>query len=95
MSAKRPRKVASDAGPTAERLTEAQAIALRYALDLETEHDVAIFPRRGQHRMFSSLARRGLLFFDGHGVDMNDHHIEVALYRLTDAGRELARRTPR
>ena len=72
-------------------LTEAKRLTLACALELETEHDAAIFPRRGQHQMFDTLVLLGLLFFDGPGVDMNDHHKDVSLYRLTNAGRAIAK----
>lgn len=77
-------------GGAARQLTNAQWTALSHADWLEKENGLAIFPRRGQQAMFDGLVLRGLLTYEGPGVDADDHMHDVRLYRLTELGRSLA-----
>jgi len=73
-------------------LTQVDRDTLICALRLEHD-DSSIFPDGiGQVSHFRKLVRRGLLEFHDWGVDNDNHERQVMLYRLTDRGREEAKR---
>jgi len=74
------------------RLNKGQHGALTRALDLETRFDAGIFADdAGSWSRMRALERRGLLRFIDYGMDIDgEHDRELPIWRLTDAGRDLA-----